>query len=80
MSTLTNTYDAAIEYGVTADAIGDMTGVRTASDRYRQFRSQWNNEPDADYFEPDIIGALSDEAYNLGTYETRAQARAVMGG
>lgn len=37
-------------------------------------------EPDPDYFEPDIIGELSDEAYYLGTYPTRAIARAMMEG
>lgn len=81
MSIRRNTLDACEEYGVTMDYIRDLTGITSAVDVYVLFRrTQWGNEPDADYWEPDIIGALSDEAYNLGTYETRAIARAVMEG
>ena len=81
MSIRRNTLDACEEYGVTMDYIYDLTGITSAVDVYVLFRrTQWGNEPDANYWEPDIIGALSDEAYYLGTYATRDQARAAMEG
>lgn len=80
MRTLTNTFDACHQYGVTADAIYDMTGITTDTDRLNHFLSLWGNEPDENYSEPDEIDELSNEAWNLGTYRTHAAAIAAMEG